>query len=369
MTGRSAGVREFARGQGIHYIHWASMPQLGQWAWAVPFVWACDNLHVALRLSTIVLSWLGLAAFYDLLRQENVGSRTAEFATAVLALNPLFFFLEGTFMTDVPALSFALMALALYGRAIKHGNWRWLLGGTAVATLAVITRQNMILVPIVAGLIMIRRPSLRGAPSWLLAVAVPVALGVGTEFWFRARPDIKPMTPHIAMPLDALALIFVMLHFCGLAAVPLLLLHRGRYSWSVFAIGLGVMGAGMAYCTQFGGPPLVNRYFPYVGGVVTVYGAYGSTMLGPRPTLVTEGPRAFLTVLGCLAAQGFWQRSLIKGGPASALDRCRFSPSCKCHSSSSSRRPTTAISSFCCQAFCPWPRHADRPRAGVRRPH
>jgi hypothetical protein len=112
------------------------------------------------------------------------------------------------------------------------------------------------------------------------------------------------MTPQVPLPLDALALGFVMLHFCGLAAVPLLVLHRGRYSWSVIAIALGVMAVGMAYCSRFGGPPLVNRYFPYVGGVVTVYGAYGSTMFGPRPTLVTDGPRAFLTVLGCLGGAG-----------------------------------------------------------------
>jgi hypothetical protein len=300
------GVREFAKGQGVHYIHWASMPQLGQWLWAVPFLWAFDKLHVALRLSTIVLSWLGLAAFYDLLRQENLGSRTAAFATAVLALNPLFFLLEGTFMTDVPALSFALIALALYGRAIKSGRWPWLLAGTAVATLAVVTRQNMVLVPIVAGLmLMIRQPSLRRAPGWLLTIAVPVAIGVGTEVWFRARPDIKPMTPHIPLPTDAVALVFVMLHFCGLAALPLLVLHRSRYSWSVFAIALGILGAGMMCCMQFGRPPLVNRYFPYVGGVVTVYGADGSTMVGPRQVLVTEGPRALLTVLGCLAGAGF----------------------------------------------------------------
>jgi len=299
------GVRELARGQGIHYIHWASMPQLGQWAWALPFVWAFDKLHVALRLSTIVLSWLGLAAFYDLLRQENLGSRTAAFATAVLGLNPLFFLLEGTFMTDAPALSFALIALALYGRAIKSGHWHWLLTGTIVATLAVVTRQNMVLVPIAAGLmLMIRQPSLRRDPGWLFAIAVPVAFAVGTEIWFRARPDIKPMSPQIPMPLDALALLFVMLHFCGLAAVPLLLLHRSRYSWSVFAIALAVMAAGMMCCMQFGGPPLINRYFPYVGGVVTVYGAYGSTMFGPRPTLLTDGPRALLTVLGCLAGAG-----------------------------------------------------------------
>src|ERR1700732_2964926 len=60
------GAMEFARGHGIHYSQWASMPQLGQWLWACPFLWLMGESFVALRLSTIVLSLLGLAAFYDL---------------------------------------------------------------------------------------------------------------------------------------------------------------------------------------------------------------------------------------------------------------------------------------------------------------
>jgi hypothetical protein len=28
------GAFDFARGDGFHYLQWASMPQLGQWLWA-----------------------------------------------------------------------------------------------------------------------------------------------------------------------------------------------------------------------------------------------------------------------------------------------------------------------------------------------
>src|SRR5262245_57822378 len=60
-------ARIFAQGEGIDYGHWAAMPQLGQWLWALPFIRLLGGGNPALRLATIILSWLGLAAFYDLL--------------------------------------------------------------------------------------------------------------------------------------------------------------------------------------------------------------------------------------------------------------------------------------------------------------
>src|SRR6516225_4131123 len=57
------GALLFAHGEGVHYGGWASMPQLGQWLWACPFVWLLGSSHVALRISTIALSWLGLWGF------------------------------------------------------------------------------------------------------------------------------------------------------------------------------------------------------------------------------------------------------------------------------------------------------------------
>jgi len=64
----SAGAFESASGGGVHLHRWAAMPLLGQWLWATPFIRAFGQSHVVLRLSTILLSWLGLCAFYDLLR-------------------------------------------------------------------------------------------------------------------------------------------------------------------------------------------------------------------------------------------------------------------------------------------------------------
>src|SRR5436190_23961141 len=117
------GASMFARGQGIHYGHWAAMPQLGQWLWAVPFIRTLGEAAPALRIATIILSWLGLAGFYDLLTYKNqCPPAVAAFVSGVLAFNPLFFLLSGTFMTDVPTLSFCLIGLCFYQRAIEAGT-------------------------------------------------------------------------------------------------------------------------------------------------------------------------------------------------------------------------------------------------------
>src|SRR5207248_358482 len=116
----SRGVFGLARGEGIHYWGQPSMPQLGQWLWALPFVWLLGESHVGLRLSTLLLSGLGVLAFYELLRGEaGLPRPRAAFTAAALAVNPLWFVLSGTFMTDVPALALSLIALALYARALR----------------------------------------------------------------------------------------------------------------------------------------------------------------------------------------------------------------------------------------------------------
>ena len=130
-------------------MSWGSMPQLGQWIWSWPFLFATGLSHVALRISTIVLSWLGLTAFYDLLRQEKISAPLAAFAVCVLALNPLFFVSQGTYMTDVPALSFGLMALDFYSRAMSRKDGRWLWPAVLLGIFAVMTRQTMLALPMV----------------------------------------------------------------------------------------------------------------------------------------------------------------------------------------------------------------------------
>jgi hypothetical protein len=221
------GAWDFAAGKGIHYGGWASMPQLGQWLWAAPFLWVLGQSHFALRMATVVLSWMGLWAFHDLLRQQGMSPWRAAFTTGALAACPLFVLLQGTFMTDVPALSLALAALALYGRALHSRRLVVLAGACAVAVLAAITRQNTTVVCVVAAVLLGKQPDLRRRWAWWLGALLPIAAGVAVHFWFQARTDVRALAPSLPDVSTLLSLPYVGLHLLALAAIPVLLAPAG----------------------------------------------------------------------------------------------------------------------------------------------
>jgi hypothetical protein len=300
-------VFRFAAGDGIHYFHWASMPQLGQWLWACPFLWLLGPSHFALRVSTIVLSWVGLSAFHDLLRQEGVGARSAAVATAALAFNPLFFLLQGTFMTDVPALSFALAALALYGRAFERGRLRVAVAAAAVATLAAATRQNTVGVAGAAAVLLWRRPALRLQSAWLATVLTPAAAGVAVHFWFVGRADVRPVQPGFPGADGLLLLPFLVIHLGGLAAAPVLALRPRDGSWRWFTVGLAALGLAAVGWSAFAQYLPWGSLFPYSENMLTPFGAFagsplsGKFIVGDRPLLLGGGARLVLTAAGCVA--------------------------------------------------------------------
>jgi hypothetical protein len=311
------GVFAFAQGQGIHYPKWASMPQLGQWLWACPFLWVFGINHVALRLATIVLSWLGLAAFYDLLRQEGISPGRSALASACLALNPLCFLLQGTFMTDIPSLSFSLVGLACYNRAFVSGHKGWLAAGCAVALLGVMTRQNVLTVPLAAGFLLLRYPLLRRRVAWWLAIMLPIAAGLVTHQWFSGRSDTMPAEPEVPGPAVVVLMPYLVVHLCGLAALPLLVLDPRPGSWKRIAIALLLMLANAYYWLKKGKDYLVYEegLFPYSDSILTPWGAYsGKLIVGQRPLLLGQDIRVFLTLVGCIAgalllvrAMEWWQ--------------------------------------------------------------
>jgi 4-amino-4-deoxy-L-arabinose transferase-like glycosyltransferase len=294
------GCFRFAKGEGIHYGQWAAMPLLGQWAWATPFVRAVGENHFALRLSTIVLGWLGLCAFFDLLRQEDVPTKIATFATATLALNPLFFLLQGTFMTDVPALALALIALAIYGRAMRDRRISMLLAGSLMAVAAVVTRQTTIVVPLTAGVLLYRQRDLRGRVLYWLAVIVPLVVGVWVHNWFQARPDVIRADTRVPSIEIGLVWLFAIVHLCGLASVPVLLLAPAPSLWAGFLLASGVMLGGALYWFFHPHFLMVGGLFPYIDGIITTRGAYMGD--SGRPMLLDRPEQACLTILGCIAA-------------------------------------------------------------------
>jgi hypothetical protein len=301
------GAFRFAQGLGIDYGGWESMPQLGQWLWACPFVRLFGESHAALRLSTVLLSWVGLAAFYDLLRQQAIAPGRAALATATLASYPLFFLLQGTFMTDVPALSLSLASLALYVRAFRAGRPAWIAAACAVAVLAAVTRQNTLAVVGAAAVLMGREPVLRRLGGWWMAVLLPLAAGLVTHLWFSGRDDVRALQPSLSPPAVLLALPFVTIHLCGLAAIPLLVLGWRGGSWKACAIGFAALAAGAGYWLLYGAYLPYGGLFPYTENILTPWGAFagsrstGLLTVGERPLLLGTGARVLLTLLGCAA--------------------------------------------------------------------
>lgn len=290
----------FAHGEGIHYLNWASMPQLGLWIWACPFIWCFGPSQVALRLATITLSWFGLWGFYDLVRQRAVQPDRAALATAALAFNPYFFILQGTFMTDVPALSYGLVALALYGRAFASARRMDLLAAALAATLATTTRQNMIAVPLAAAVLLWRRPFLRLRPAWIAAVAVPLAVGLAVNWWFQERRDVWALAPTPPPPQILLLLPFLLLHFCGLAVLPVLALTPRPRSWKPFLAAFAIMTGAAAYWWGYGEKLFFGGLFPYCGDFISPWGVFRNLMPGKPPLVFGMEARVALTLAGCL---------------------------------------------------------------------
>jgi 4-amino-4-deoxy-L-arabinose transferase-like glycosyltransferase len=317
------GAFRFARGEGIHYSNWSSMPQLGQWLWACPFIWLLGPTFFALRLSTLTLSWLGLWAFDDLLRQQGWPAGRAALATAIMAFHPLFFLLEGTFMTDVPALSLALVALTLYVRALRRPRLAWLVGAALVASVAAITRQNTVAVPIIAAYLLAREANLRRCAWWWIGVLVPILVGAAVHFWHQSRPDIIAVEPRVLPPHRLLLLPYLVIHWCGLTTLPLLLSRTQTGSRRAFGIVFVVLILMAGYWLHQGTlMSELDGLIPYTSGVVSPWGAGpGELCAGERPILLSWPLRGILTAVGCLGAAAFlvrasaWDRRALAANP------------------------------------------------------
>jgi Dolichyl-phosphate-mannose-protein mannosyltransferase len=314
----SKGAFAFARGDGIHYYRQPSMPLLGQWLLAYPVIRIAGESHAALRLLTITLSVFGVWAFYDLMRREaGASGQQAGFAAASLAFNPIFFVMSGTFMSDVPALSLSLVALAFYTRALNEERFGALGAGAVVATLATMTRQNAVVTSIVAGILLWRHRTLRWAPCWLAAIWLPAIAGVLAHFWFAARPDSVPLGPRFPSWRLSFALCYITLHYLGLTVLPLLALRPGVVSWPLLLPAMGAMLYGAAVYQESGASPFQPTVsyaglFPYLENIITPWGVLedGLYVVGKRPLMMGWGMLLILTAGGVVGGSMLVERSL-----------------------------------------------------------
>ena len=136
----------------LRVLEWSAHYPLAQILWGALFSRLFGFSFAVLRLSTLVLAWAGLLAFYPTLRELGIRPLLAGLGTLMLWCNPVFFVLSHSFMTDVPFVSTMNAVLLCYVRWVKRGR-TWDLGlGSVLALLAFLIRQlgaALALIPLV----------------------------------------------------------------------------------------------------------------------------------------------------------------------------------------------------------------------------
>jgi len=140
-------VRTLVETGRLEYTPWVSMALLTQVLWAALFCLPFGFSHTALRFSTLTLGLAGILGTYCLLRECRLRRSTAFLGALTVAVNPVFFNLSATFMTDVPFFAFAVLSAWLLARALRRGNVPLAAGGIALACCATLIREVGMIIP------------------------------------------------------------------------------------------------------------------------------------------------------------------------------------------------------------------------------
>jgi hypothetical protein len=233
--------------QGTFYLcDWTGMSLVFQVLWGSLFCLPAGFSFVALRISTLVLGLVGILSVFWLLRRLGYPASMALLGALTLGLNPNYFSLSFTFMTDVPFLAFCILAAICFVNSLIRGSSRWAIMGTVLSCLAILIREVAIVIVAAYALAYLARNGL-GARK-LMNAFFPVAavlvtlytyqailantIGLPQMYNYKTRVIINLLTGGILQALRAFAIrmeqIAVYLGFFFLPfSVPLLYHHFG----------------------------------------------------------------------------------------------------------------------------------------------
>ena len=276
-----------------------------------------------LRLSTVVLVLLSGWALYGLCRELDVSPERSLLGSAIYLFHPLAFGLTFTFMSDPQFVALCVIATFLYVRSIRPESPSQLvmLAGSGVAAMALLVRQQGVLIPVavmgyllLSGQLRLDRLSARIA---CLVAAVPFVTFVGYQLWLNLVNGVPngQNLDHItkASVSDNLLLLvsmaFVSMMYMGLFLLPLALAGTVRLvrlarslPWrrALFVV-IWVLGLALGL-RLFGAD---DKHMPYAALFLDPTGIGPQDLVGGRNTLIDTGGLMWVTGFSAFAAMVF----------------------------------------------------------------
>jgi hypothetical protein len=281
----SRAVQNLVEHGRLELTGFTSMPLIAQVLWGALFCLPFGFSFTALRVSTITLGLLGLFATYGLLKEMRVQSKLALLAVVVLAMNPLYFLLSLTFMTDVPFFTFSMLALLFLLRALRTESHWDLMTGFVFTLVAILIRQLAVVIPLSflaaylvknrISLIVLRSALIPAAASVSLLLAFPAVLRrtIGLPALYnRSFEPIAESAPMglLQIPLVLADRLLVELIYLGLLILPLLLalginIHQAS---SAKTKRLSVFMGSALFAAMLGFLLWQSRMMPLIGNVL-----------------------------------------------------------------------------------------------------
>lgn len=154
---------------------WTPAVSISHTLWGAAFSSLFGFSFETLRAATLVLGLAGIVSTYGLLRELELPSQLSFIGALTVTVNPVYFALAGTFMTDVSFYAMSVVAVWSFTRTFNRESTRAFWIGTAAAVAATMNRQIGIAIPMAFAVV----ASISGRPpSWLRRI-LPLVLACG----------------------------------------------------------------------------------------------------------------------------------------------------------------------------------------------
>jgi len=222
--------------QGVYQpTGWLAMTLILHVYWGALFCLPHGFSFMAVRISTLVLSLVGVLGLYALIRQLDRPRWLAMICALTLGFNPIYFSLANTFMTDVPFTAWEILACLFFVRYLQREKNFDLCLATALAIAALLIRQLGLAIPMAFGVALLFKNGFQ-KHAWFRA-SLPAILTVGTliafNHWLRvsgraigdynlAFTQMLGKSKHpLMLPLNFAHYGWVMLMYLGLFLLPI----------------------------------------------------------------------------------------------------------------------------------------------------
>jgi hypothetical protein len=165
---------------------------IAQAFWGALFCLPFGFSFSALRISTLTLGLIGVLVTYGLLREVGTNRPISLFGAFLIALNPIYFGLSNTFMTDIPFFAVAVMSLYFLIRGLQHNRRIEVILGILLSYLSLLIRQNGIIILVVFGCTYLVKKGLSKAN--VIIALTPTLFGICLQFTYQSWLEITNRT-------------------------------------------------------------------------------------------------------------------------------------------------------------------------------